>query len=112
MKNLPHHISALVLLAFVTMIVDVIGVYEAGAHEDATASTVVGCHGAKPPTDWEHEEPCTSASVVPCHFCAILITLFFESSAEEFQALNDRRPQCSTDTIAELDPDPPKILLL
>lgn len=112
MKNLSRHISALVFLAFVTMIVDVIGIYEAGAHEDATASTVVGCHGTESPSDWENEEPCTSSSVVPCHFCAILITLFFESFAEEFQALNDRRPQYFTDTIAELDSDPPKTLLL
>ncbi|WP_262696037.1 hypothetical protein [Kordiimonas aquimaris] len=112
MKNIPQHISALVLLAFVATIVDVIGIYEAVAHEDAPASASMGCHGAEPPTDWEHEEPCTGTSVVPCHFCAILITLSFQNSAEEFQAQSDRRLQYFTDTIAELDPDPPKTLLL
>jgi len=112
MKNIPQHISALVLLAFVAMIVDVVGVYEAVADEGAPASASMGCHGAESPTDWEHEEPCTSSSVVPCHFCAILITLSFQNSADEFQALNDLRSQCFTDNIAELDPDPPKTLLL
>lgn len=112
MNSLSQHISALLLLAFTAMIVDVIGIYEAVAHEDATASTVMGCHDASPPIDWEHEEPCTSSSVVPCNFCAILITLVVESSAEEFQAWNNSRPPYFTDNIAELDPDPPKTPLL
>ncbi len=103
-----QHISALVLLAFVAMIVDVVGVYKAAAHEDAPVSASMGYHGAAPPTEWEHEKPCTSNSIVPCPFCAIPITLSVESAAEEFQVLNDRRPHYFIDSIAEHDPDPPQ----
>ncbi len=108
MKLVSQHISAFVLVAFVVMITDLTGLYGALAGDETTNSVAVGCHSTDVPSDWEHDEPCSSDSVVPCHFCAILIVLSFEKIADEISANARFLPVAAANHIAGVDPDPPK----
>lgn len=112
MKWGAQHISALILLAFVAMVTDLAGLYEAIADDDTSVSVMTGCHSSEIPADWKHDEPCDPDNVLPCHICAILDLELFGAPAAEHETIDPAVPVALEDAITATDPDPPKSLLL
>jgi len=113
MKNLPQHISALVLLAFAVMVTDAFALYPVAASDNAEYVVMaVGCHSIEMPSDWDHDEPCTPDGVQPCHICAVLIELPVGTATDATHALGYNPITSLNSVITENDPDPPKNLPL
>ncbi|WP_286829264.1 hypothetical protein [Kordiimonas sp. UBA4487] len=111
-KLISQHFAAVVLFAFVAMITDLAGLYEAVAVDDTNTPVMTGCHSTETPADWEHDEPCDPDSILPCHMCAVLDPMIASVSPDDHEALNPAALAALEDTLTTSDPDPPKPSLL
>lgn len=82
------------------------------AVDEASPVMSAGCHSSEMPSEWEHDEPCSPTSVVPCHLCAIIITLPVLLLDEMHAVKPDPHAQSLVDVLQPADPDPPKTSLL
>lgn len=103
-----RYIYLLVSFAFVKTVSNVAGLYQAVANGDKVRAISVGCHNSDTQYNGQHDELCSSGSVVPWHMCAILIALPYTKLGQNPQTLNDLQLNRLVDYVVGAEPDPPK----